>query len=95
MTILTAFFALPRRTRDVLLIAASVSVLAAFAASAEESAKPDPIESALAQEWQGMQLGQQHVADSLGKLLEAYRKEKARADVAEAKLKAQTEPVAK
>lgn len=95
MTILTAFFALPRRTRDVLLIAASVSVLAAFAASAEESAKPDPIESAIAQEWQGMQLGQQHVADALGKLLEAYRKEKARADVAEAKLKAQTEPVAK
>lgn len=87
--ILSVFFALHRRVRDALLIAASASALLAFAASAQETAKPDPIETAIAQEWQGMQLGQQHVADALGKLVEAFRKEKARADAAEAKLKLQ------
>lgn len=89
MTVIGSLFVLPAWVRDSLLIAAMASALVAFAALAEEPAKPDPIESALAQEWQGMQLGQQHVADALGKLVEAYRKEKARADDAEAKLKLQ------
>lgn len=64
-----------------------VAVLLSTAASAQEPPKPDPLEANLAQQWQAAQTGQQNVADALGKLLEAYRKEKARADAAEAKLK--------
>lgn len=60
-------------------------LLLAVPALAQE--KTDPIEVGLAQQWQAAQTGQQNVADALGKLLEAYRKEKARADAAEAKLK--------
>ncbi len=66
-------------------------ILLAGAASAQEpqepQRKPDPLETNLVQQWQAAQTGQQNVGDAMSKLVEAYRRERARADAAEAKLK--------
>jgi hypothetical protein len=55
--------------------------------AAAQDKPADPVEVALADEWQANRIGQQHLADAMVKLMDAYRKEKARADAAEAKLK--------
>ena len=68
-------------------VAAICLALFGVTVGAQELPKPDPLEANLAAQWQAAQTGQQNVAEALGKLIEAYRKEKARADAAEAKLK--------
>jgi hypothetical protein len=47
----------------------------------------DPIEAALIDDWQAARTAQQHLAEAMVKMLDAYRREKARADDAEARLK--------
>lgn len=49
---------------------------------------PDPLETALAQEWQAAQLGQQHIGDVIGKIVEAWRRDRARIAELEAQLAA-------
>lgn len=50
--------------------------------------QPDPLETALAQEWQSAQLGQQHVAEVIGKIVAAWRSDRARIADLEAQLAA-------
>lgn len=85
--ILTAFYALPKRVRDALLIATGVSTLLAFAAAADDAKKPvDPIVEEVGQSLsqEGIQARQLRAIKALA---DAYEREKARADAAEAKLK--------
>lgn len=68
------------------LLVGACMVLLSTVAGGQEAAR-DPVEVSLVQQWQAAQVGQQNVADALTKLLDAYRREKARADAAEAKLR--------
>ena len=74
--LLWGFAALPARVRDALLLAGGLSVLLAFAAAAQQP-QADAIESALAQQWQAAQTGQQNVAEALSRMIEVRRKERA------------------
>jgi hypothetical protein len=67
-------------------------LLMAGTASGQDAPKADPVEANLSRQWQAAQTGQQNVAEALSALVEAYRKEKARADAAEVKLKAAETP---
>lgn len=42
-----------------------------------QPAQPDPLELQLGQEWAAAQLGQQHVGECIGKIVEAWRKSRA------------------
>lgn len=59
---------------------------------------PEAIEIALAQEWQALQLANQHLAEVLGKLTEAWRRDRASLAAATARIaeleKAAAEPTA-